>query len=84
MRDEAYGAFPNPVVSDGRFTLRLDEPETAIIGFYSLDGRSLSLQKAGIQAGNLLLKSTGKLSAGVYVLTVEERGQKRQHRLVVE
>jgi hypothetical protein len=84
LRDEAYGVFPNPVVSDGQFSLRLDEPETATVGFYGSDGRSMPLQKAGIQSGNLLLKTTGKLSAGVYVLTVEERGQTRQHRIVVQ
>jgi hypothetical protein len=84
LRDEAYGVFPNPVVSDGQFWLRLDEPETATVGFYGADGRPMPLQKAGIQSGNLLLKATGKLSAGVYVLTVEERGQTRQHRIVVQ
>lgn len=84
LRDEAYGVFPNPSLGDGRFTLRLDEPETAKLGFFSAEGRTLSLQRTGVQSGNLQLKTTGKLSAGVYVLTVEERGQTRQHRLVVE
>ena len=84
LRSDAYGVYPNPVVSDQRFMLRLDEPETAKVNFFSADGRTLSLQKAGIESGNLLLKTTGKLSTGVYLLTVEERGQTRQHRLVVE
>ena len=84
LRDEAYGVFPNPSPGDGQFTLRTDEPETAKLGFFSVDGRSLPLQRTGIQSGNLLLKTTGKLSAGIYILTVEERGQIRQHRLVVE
>lgn len=84
LREEAYGVYPNPVVSDGQFTLRLDEPETATVGFFGADGRPMSFQKTGIQSGNLLLKATGKLSAGVYVLTVEERGQTRQHRIVVQ
>ena len=84
MRDEAYGIFPNPVITDGRFSLRLDEPETASVRFYSADGRSLPLQKTGVQAGNLLLKTTGKLATGVYLLTVEERGQTRKHRIVVQ
>jgi len=84
LRDEAYGVFPNPVLSDGRFTVRLDEPETAVIHLYSLDGRLLSLQKTGIQSGNLQLKTAGKATTGVYVLTVLERGQLRQHRLVIE
>jgi hypothetical protein len=84
LRDEAYGVFPNPSLSDGQFTLRLDEPETAKLGFFSVDGRSLSLQRTGVQSGNLQLKTTGKLSTGMYVLTVRERGQTRQHRLIVE
>ncbi|MBC7569191.1 MAG: DUF3494 domain-containing protein, partial [Spirosoma sp.] len=84
LRDEIYGVFPNPVRSDGQFLLRLDEPETASIRFFGIDARSLPIQKMSIQSGNLLLKTVGKLSAGVYVLTVEERGQTRQHRLVVE
>lgn len=84
LREEAYGVYPNPVVSDGQFMLRLDEPETATVGFFGADGRPMSFQKTGVQSGNLLLKATGKLSAGVYVLTVEERGQTRQHRIVVQ
>jgi hypothetical protein len=84
LRDDAYGIFPNPVVSGERFVLRLDEPETATLGFYSADGRLLFLQKTGIQSGNLQLKSTGNLSSGVYVLKVMERGQVRQHRLIVQ
>ncbi|WP_332367743.1 ice-binding family protein [Spirosoma telluris] len=84
LRDEAYGAFPNPIVSDGRFTLRLDEPETALVSFYGLDGRLQPVLKTGTQGGNLLLKASDKLSSGVYILKVEERGQTRQHRLVVQ
>ena len=84
LREEAYGVYPNPVVSDGQFTLRLDEPETATVGFFGADGRPMPFQRTGVQSGNLLLKATGKLSAGVYVLTVEERGQTRQHRIVVQ
>ena len=84
LRDDAYGVFPNPALGDGQFTLRLDEPETAKIGFFSLDGRPLPLQKTGVLSGNLQLKTAGKLSMGIYLLTVEERGQKRQYRLLVE
>jgi hypothetical protein len=83
LRDDAYGVYPNPVARGERFVLRLDEPETAILGFYSVDGRLLSLQKTGIQSGNLVLKSTG-LSSGAYILKVQERGQIRQHRFIVE
>lgn len=84
VRDGVYGVFPNPVVNDQQMSLSLDEPETAVVNFYGADGRTWALQKTGVQSGNLLLKSVSKLTAGVYVLTVEERGQTRQHRLVVE
>ncbi|GAB3034159.1 T9SS type A sorting domain-containing protein [Spirosoma pulveris] len=84
IRDEAYGVFPNPVASEGGFVLRLDEPQTAVLGFYSPQGRALPLQKTGVQSGNLLLKTSGPLPAGIYLLTVQERGQIRQHRLVVQ
>lgn len=84
LREDAYGVFPNPVISNGQFTLRLDEPETAKLGFFSADGRSLPIQRAGIESGNLRLKTTGKLPIGIYLLTVEERGQTRRYRLLFE
>ena len=84
LRDDAYGVFPNPVVSDGHFTLRLDEPEVASVDFYSADGQRIPIQKTSIQSGNLGLKTIGSLSAGVYVLKVTERGQTRQHRLIIQ
>ncbi len=84
LRDSPYGVSPNPVINDGQFYLQLDEPETAIIGFYASNGRIIPLQKKGVQSGCLLLKTTNKPSKGVYVLTVEERGQRREHRLIVE
>ncbi|NBB22889.1 DUF3494 domain-containing protein [Runella sp. CRIBMP] len=84
LREDAYGVFPNPVVSEGRFTLRLDEPETALVNLYSMEGRLLPLQKIGVQSGNLMLKATGKMATGVYILSVVERGQTRNHRVVVE
>jgi hypothetical protein len=84
LRDAAYGVFPNPVMNGQRFALRLDEPETARIHFFSSDGRTIPIQYTGIESGNLLLKTANKLSTGVYILTVEERGQTRKHRLVIE
>ncbi|GAB3543552.1 T9SS type A sorting domain-containing protein [Spirosoma fluminis] len=84
LRDGAYGIFPNPVVNDQVFRISMDEPETATVRFYNVDGRSLPFQKAGTESGSLLLKSVGKLPTGVYIVTVEERGQTRKHRVVVE
>ncbi|MCK8493623.1 MULTISPECIES: T9SS type A sorting domain-containing protein [Spirosoma] len=84
LREGAYGVYPNPVLRDQRFALSLDEPETAVVKFLSADGRQLPIQKTGVQAGNLMLRAQGNLSAGIYIMTVEERGQTRQHRIVVE
>ena len=84
LRDDAYGIFPNPVVGEQPFRISLDEPETAIVRFYNLDGRLLPLQKTGFGSGNLWLKSVSKLPTGIYVMTVEERGQTRKHRVVME
>ncbi len=84
VRDSPYGVYPNPIVNGQPFMLRLDEPEIAIINLLSVDGRVLPIQKSGVESGNLLLKTAGNLSSGVYVLTVEERGQTRKHRLIVQ
>ncbi len=82
LRSDAYGIFPNPV-KDGQFTLNLDEPLTAIVNLYSTDGRSVDLQKGATTAGSLHLKASQPLTAGVYLLRVEERGQLRQYRIVI-
>ncbi|WP_428661719.1 ice-binding family protein [Runella sp.] len=84
VRDDAYGVFPNPITTGGQFTLRLDEPETALVSFYSMDGRLIPLQKVSNQTGSLLLKTSGKVPMGVYILTVSERGQTRNHRMIVD
>lgn len=84
VRSEAYGVFPNPVAREGQFTLRLDEPESAVISFHSVDGRAVLLRRMGVQSGHLLLKSDKKLAPGIYLLSVTERGQTRTHRLVME
>ena len=84
LGDAVYGVGPNPIANNTQFTLRLDEPETAILTLYGIDGRVLPLQKMGIKPDKLLLKLVGGFSAGVYILTVDERGQTRRHRLVVE
>jgi hypothetical protein len=84
LRDTNYGLYPNPLNPDGAFTLKLDEPETALVQLFSPEGRVISFQRVGTQSGNLLLRAGGQLAAGVYVLTVQERAQTRQHRLLVE
>ena len=82
VRGEAYGIFPNPV-KDGQFTLNLDEPLTATVNLYSADGRPVGLHKTGSTDSSLHLKATQPLATGVYVLSVQERGQTRQYRIVI-
>lgn len=80
--DGQYGVYPNPVRTQS-FTLSLDEPTTAVLHFYSASGKAVTLEKGASGSNTVELKSTESLSGGVYVLTVEERGQVRTHRLVV-
>lgn len=83
LRREAYGVSPNPI-STQQFSLQLDEPMTALIRLYSLDGRLVPFQKMGKDVSSLQLKTEQTLPTGIYILTVEERAQKREYRLVVE
>jgi Leucine-rich repeat (LRR) protein len=83
LRREVYGVSPNPI-SNHQFRLQLDEPLTATIKLYSLDGRLVPFQKIGSEVDSLQLKTDQKLPVGVYILTVEERAQTREYRLVVE
>ncbi|AUD00965.1 T9SS type A sorting domain-containing protein [Spirosoma pollinicola] len=84
LRDGAYGVFPNPVLSDQPFRVSMDEPETASVNIYGADGRVVPFQKVSVEPNKLLLKASGKRAKGVYILTVEERGQTRRHRLVID
>jgi sugar lactone lactonase YvrE len=84
FKEGGYGVSPNPVVSGQPFVLRLDEPQTAGLSLYDTQGKVIPFQKVGVVSGNLLLRMGSGVAAGVYVLSVEERGQSRQHRLVVE
>ncbi|WP_211221646.1 T9SS type A sorting domain-containing protein [Spirosoma panaciterrae] len=84
LRDVPYSVWPNPMTTGELFTLSLDEPQTASVKLYGVNGQMVPLQKVGVESGNLLLRSSGHLSAGAYLLTVEERGQSRQYRLVVQ
>lgn len=81
--DQTYAVFPNPVLHD-RFMLRLDEPEKAILKFYSVDGKVVPLQTVSRENGVLELKLPPNTATGVYLLRVEERGQSREYRLVVD
>jgi hypothetical protein len=84
LKAEGYGVFPNPVVSGTSFSLSLDEPQTAILSLIDAQGKTLPIQKTGVQSGNLLLKTSGVMPTGIYLLSVQERGLTRQHRVVVQ
>ncbi|WP_420147213.1 T9SS type A sorting domain-containing protein [Spirosoma sp.] len=83
LRTDGYGVYPNPVSRDGSFTLRLDEPKTALVNLYNAQGQACGLQTLSSSAGSLSLKPAQPLPSGIYILTVSERGQLRQFRLVI-
>ncbi len=78
-----YGVYPNPVVGSA-FTLELDEPASAVLHLYDAGGREVSVSKSNVTQLSTAVSPAAKLSSGVYVLTVEERGTLRKHRLVVQ
>lgn len=78
-----YGVYPNPVASNG-FTLELDEPSSAVLHLYNASGSEVGLSKSDATEMSTRLAPAAKLTSGVYVLTVEERGTTRKHRLVVQ
>ena len=81
--DGRYGVYPNPVVGYS-FTLELDEPAAAELHLYDNRGVEMNLSRAELTDMSAKLSPAAQLSTGVYILTVKERGQTRQHRLVVE
>lgn len=81
--DGRYGVYPNPV-SGHSFTLELDEPAMAVLHLYDVNGREVSLSKSDVTELSTKVSPSVQLSTGVYVLTVEERGTLRKHRLVVQ
>lgn len=84
VREEAYGVYPNPVIGEEGFVLRLDEPLTAELSFVNLRGENIALQRSKAEDGRLLLRPGVTLPPSVYLLTVKERGQIRQHRVVIK
>lgn len=78
-----YGVYPNPIVANS-FTLWLDEPGSSMLTFYNVTGRRINLNKQNVSESQIEVKPAEKLSPGIYMLQVEERGQVRTHRLVVQ
>ena len=81
--DGKYGVYPNPVVNQS-FTLDLDEPTTAVLRLYNTTGSELGVIKSEVAESSVKLTPFTKPVSGVYILTVEERGTVRKHRLVVQ
>ena len=81
--DGRYSVYPNPVANHN-FTLELDEPTTAVLHLYSPTGSELGVMKSEPTELSTKVTPSTKLASGVYVLTVEERGVTRKHRLVVQ
>ncbi|MEO6685642.1 MAG: T9SS type A sorting domain-containing protein, partial [Dyadobacter sp.] len=81
--DQSYAVFPNPVVNK-QFKLNLDEPNNAIIEFFSVDGRVIPLQTISRGVGMMELKMHKNSAPGAYILKVEERGVIRNYRIVVD
>ncbi|WP_461102632.1 T9SS type A sorting domain-containing protein, partial [Spirosoma koreense] len=81
--DARYGVYPNPVVGS-RFSVELDEPSSAVLHLYTASGSELSLQRESVGEQRVELNAGGKLTGGVYLLSVEERGTVRKHRIVVQ
>ncbi|UFH53026.1 T9SS type A sorting domain-containing protein [Spirosoma sp. KNUC1025] len=81
--DGRYGVYPNPVANQN-FTLELDEPTTAVLRLYNATGSELGVMKSEQTEVSTKVTPSTKLATGVYVLTVEERGTTRKHRLVVQ
>ncbi|WP_461100892.1 T9SS type A sorting domain-containing protein, partial [Spirosoma koreense] len=81
--DARYGVYPNPVSSAG-FTLEQDEPNASVLHLYNASGVEMSINKSALSEASTQVKPLTKLASGVYILTVEERGTVRKHRLVVQ
>ncbi len=77
-----YSVFPNPV-SESNFSLKLDEPDNAVLKFFTADGKPVDFKATRRKDGTLNLEIPAQLQSGVYMLSVEERGQTSFHRVIV-
>ncbi|TLU97263.1 choice-of-anchor Q domain-containing protein [Dyadobacter luticola] len=78
-----YGVYPNPVVGR-QFTLNLDEPSSAVLRLYSVTGLEISLTRSASSSASTVIRTGSLFTSGIYLLSVEERGTLRVHRLVVQ
>ncbi|WP_461115821.1 T9SS type A sorting domain-containing protein [Spirosoma jeollabukense] len=84
LRDSPYSVTPNPITDQGTFVIQLDEPTTAAIHITNSDGHSIPYTKTDIGPQSLLLALAECTSTGLYIVTVKERGQTRNYRILVK
>ncbi len=77
-----YSIFPNPV-SDDNFSLKPDDPDRAVLKFFTADGKPVDFKATRRKDGTLNLQIPAQLQAGVYMLSVEESGQTSFHRVII-
>lgn len=84
IRDQDYGVSPNPVQNGSAITVSLDEPETASLKFHGVDGQLIPIEKRALNSRNIILKPQAQSVPGLYLVTVEERGVIRQHKVLIQ
>lgn len=77
-----HGIFPNPVLN-GNFSLKLDEPENAVVKLFTADGKPMDFKAVLREDGTLNLEIPAQTQAGLYMLSVEEKGQTGFYRVIV-
>ncbi len=77
-----YKIFPNPVTNGG-FSVKLDEPRKAVLKLFNAEGKSVDFTASDTRNGTLFLQIPGSMQAGVYLLSVEERGHTTIHKVIV-
>jgi hypothetical protein len=77
-----YYVYPNPVKFN-RVKVILDEPESAMLKLYNVEGRNIKIDWVKTEEGMVDVLLPAQLASGMYTLTVEERAQKTTHRFVV-
>ncbi|MDR6196686.1 T9SS type A sorting domain-containing protein [Siphonobacter sp. SORGH_AS_0500] len=79
---DGYTVYPNPVGSSA-IHVQVDDPQTARVTLRTLTGTSISVDRQAKGQDELILSTTGKLTPGVYLLSVEERATTRTYKVVV-
>ena len=82
--DQNYTVYPNPVLS-GVFSVKLDDVDQAVLELTSVDGRSLPLSvHSSKNSGSAEVILPVGTAPGVYLLSVQERGARKVHQIIVK